>query len=283
MSQVTWLTIRAPSGHAGRVEGAPVGAGHGGGADQGEVAGHDVDAAVGQPRPGPPRASGRSGPSGRTGRGPRQKISSAGPMRRASRAAISASRPERPQRVDVADVRVAAGHEPAGEAVAGPEGQVQDAGRGEARPAGATSAGRSRRERARASGGPTRPGPRPVTVMRLQNRSRGPLNVAANAATAPASPTSRGSGPDRVRPARSRPGASASRWTADSSRPTTRSDAEGQVQPRGLEVDHRDRPLLAGRAQLGRADHLRQERQGHDRQQASGRQPADRDGQPRAM
>ena len=62
---------------------------------------------------------------------PRQNSSSAGPMIVARRSAISLPRPERPQRVDLADLAVAAGDEVAGEAVADRERHVQDAGRGE--------------------------------------------------------------------------------------------------------------------------------------------------------
>ena len=54
-SQVTWLTTRAPKGHARRVERAPVGAGDPRRAEQGEVAGHDMDPAVGRGRERRPR------------------------------------------------------------------------------------------------------------------------------------------------------------------------------------------------------------------------------------
>ena len=43
----------------------------------------------------------------------------------------------------------------------------------------------------------------------------------------------------------------------DSRTPEHEQRPEGEVQPRRLEVDHRDRPRLAGRAELGRADDLR--------------------------
>ena len=49
--------------------------------------------------------------------------------------------------------------------------------------------------------------------------------------------------------------------------PEHQEQPEREVQPGGLEVDHRDGARLAGRAKLGRPDDLRKQRQRQDREE----------------
>src|SRR5207244_10155969 len=104
------------------------------------------------------------------------------------------------------------------------------------------------------------PSTRPVSVMRSQKRSRGPRNVSPKAVYAPAT-------------------ASASAFTRASAReergddqPGDEQEAERGVQLGRLEIDHRDRALLSGRAELRRTDLPDQKRQRGHRQQRPGRE-----------
>src|SRR5213593_3990559 len=92
------------------------------------------------------------------------------------------------------------------------------------------------------------PSTRPVAVMRSQNRSRGPRNVSPNAANAAPMPSAR----SFTRSAGEERG---------DDQPDDQEIAERGVELRGLEVDHRDGPLLSGRAELRRADLPDEERQ----------------------
>src|SRR4051794_35464875 len=111
------------------------------------------------------------------------------------------------------------------------------------------------------------PSARPVSVIRCQNRDRGPRNVAANAACAATSPTASAPG------ATSRPadagtaakvdcGADAATTRSRTAERLRRDEADHQQRPERevelgrLEVDHRDRPSLPGRTELRGADHL---------------------------
>src|SRR5919204_4156302 len=101
----------------------------------------------------------------------------------------------------------------------------------------ATSRGRIRT--ARAAGLATsasEPRARPVHVIRCQNRSRGPRNVAAKAVWAASRPASRAPGMTRVDAPR---GTEAARSATDETRqhePEHEQRSEGEVQPRRLEV-----------------------------------------------
>src|SRR5256712_5714140 len=105
------------------------------------------------------------------------------------------------------------------------------------------------------------PSTSPVAVMRSQKRSRGPRNVRPNAANAAPMPA-----------ARSFTGSTGEKRGDDHAH-------DEQITERGadlgcLEVDHRDRALLPGRAELGRADLPHEEGQRQHREQRPGRQEA---------
>src|SRR5256714_11193293 len=89
--------------------------------------------------------------------------------------------------------------------------------------------------RSAARAGP--PSARPVIVMRSQKRARGPRNVRPNAAKAAPMPS-----------ARSFTGSASEERRDDQTH--DQQITERGVELRGLEVDHRDRALLAGRAEL---------------------------------
>src|SRR5438094_5047970 len=102
----------------------------------------------------------------------------------------------------------------------------------------ATSLGPMRTRRASRSAARASP-PRtsPVAVMRSQKRARGPRNVRPNAANAAPTPRAR----SFTRSAGEKRG---------DDQPDDEQIAERGVQLGGLEVDHRDRALLSGRAEL---------------------------------
>src|SRR5712691_9879979 len=85
------------------------------------------------------------------------------------------------------------------------------------------------------------PSTRPVAVMRSQKRSRGPRNVRPNAANAAPTPSAR----SFTRSAGEERG---------DDQPDDQQIAERGMELGGLEVDHGDRSLLPGGAELGRAD-----------------------------
>src|SRR5438477_1703103 len=119
----------------------------------------------------------------------------------------------------------------------------------------ATSLGPMRTRRASRSAASARP-PRtsPVTVMRSQNRARGPRNASPNAANAAPMPSARS-------------------FTSSACEKRGDDEAHDQEVPehgvelRGLEVDHGDRALLTGRAELRRADLPHEERQRQHREE----------------
>src|SRR3989440_1023919 len=85
------------------------------------------------------------------------------------------------------------------------------------------------------------PSARPVIVMRSQKRARGPRNVRPNAAKAAPMPS-----------ARSFTGSASEERRDDQT--DDQEVAERGVELRGLEIDHRYRPLLPRGAELGRPD-----------------------------
>ena len=159
---------------------------------------------------------------------------------------------ERPERVDVADLGVAARDEAPGERVADLERRVQRRRRGEAQ----RDLFRSdpRRRAGWLVSERQVPSAAPVIVIRCQNRDRGPRNVAAKAGL-------RRHQADRER-AHARPGARRPRCrprrrrlaqpltTFERDQPEHEQRPECEVQPCRLEVDYRDHPGLAGGAEL---------------------------------
>src|SRR2546430_17268639 len=102
----------------------------------------------------------------------------------------------------------------------------------------ATSRGQMRMRRASRSDARARPpSTRPVAVIRSQKRARGPRNVRPNAANAAPTPSAR----SFTRSAGEKRG---------DDQPDDQQVAERGVQLGRLEVDHRDRALLSGRAEL---------------------------------
>src|ERR1700716_2506884 len=130
----------------------------------------------------------------------------------------------------------------------------------------AISLGPIRRRRASRSAAIASP-PRtsPVAVMRSQKRARGPRNVRPNAANAAPMPSARSF-------------TSSARDECRDDEPHDQEVSENSVELGGLEVDHRDRALLAGRAELRRADLPDEERQRKHREQRPGREQPDDDG-----
>src|SRR2546425_5936550 len=132
----------------------------------------------------------------------------------------------------------------------------------EARPSAASRGPMRTRFASRSATSASVPRARPVIVMRSQKRSRRPRKVSPKAVYAPAT-------------------ASASRLTRASAREERRDDqpgneqeAERGVQLGRLEIDHRDRSLLSGRAELRRADLPDQKRQrGHRQQRPRRKEP----------
>src|SRR5258705_1201235 len=108
------------------------------------------------------------------------------------------------------------------------------------------------------------PRTRPVTVMRSQKRARGPRKVRPNAANAAPMPSAR----SFTRSAREKGG---------DDQPDDQEVPERGVQLGGLEVDHRDRALLSGRAELRRADLAHQEWQRKHREERPGREQSKND------
>src|SRR6266568_1280684 len=106
------------------------------------------------------------------------------------------------------------------------------------------------------------PSTRPVAVMRSQKRERGPRNVRPNAANAAPTPSAR----SFTRSAGENGG---------DDQPDDEQIAERGVQLGRLEVDHRDRALLTGRAELRRADLPDEERERQHREQRPGREQAE--------
>src|SRR5437667_3617778 len=98
------------------------------------------------------------------------------------------------------------------------------------------------------------PSTRPVAVMRFQKRARGPRNVRPNAANAAPTPS-----------ARSLTSSAGEKGGDD--QPDDQEIAERRVELGRLEVDHRDRALLSGGAELRRADLPDKERQREHREQ----------------
>src|SRR5438445_4035713 len=106
----------------------------------------------------------------------------------------------------------------------------------------AISAGPIRTRRASRSVARARPpSTRPVAVMRSQKRARGPRNVRPNAANAAPTPSAR----SFTRSAGEKGG---------DDQPDDEEIPERRVELGGLEVDHRDRALLACSPELGRAE-----------------------------
>src|SRR5881296_506167 len=131
-----------------------------------------------------------------------------------------------------------------------------------ARPS-AISPGPMRTRRASRSAASARPpSTRPVAVMRSQKRARGPRNVRPNAANAAPMPRAR----------------SLTR-SAGEERRDDQSDhqeiAECGVKLGGLEIDHGDRALLSGRAELGRTDLPDEKRQREHGEKRPGRELAE--------
>src|SRR6266550_9547069 len=123
-----------------------------------------------------------------------------------------------------------------------------------ARPS-ATSRGPMRMRRTSWSDARARPPRmRPVAVIRSQKRARGPRNVRPNAANAAPTPSAR----SFTRSACEKRG---------DDQPDDQKVAERGVKLRGLEIDHRDRALLSGRAELRRADLPDEERQREHREE----------------
>src|SRR5712692_2228499 len=105
----------------------------------------------------------------------------------------------------------------------------------------------------------------PVAVMRSQKRGRGPRNVRPNAANAAPTPIAR----------------SFTRSAGEKRRddqPDDQEVSERGVELSGLEVDHRDRALLACRTKLRRADLADEERQRQHGEQRPRREQAGDDG-----
>src|SRR5437870_7717878 len=122
----------------------------------------------------------------------------------------------------------------------------------------AISAGPIRMRRASRSVARARPpSTRPVAVMRSQKRSRGPRNTTPNAANAAPIPS-----------ARSLTGSASEKRGDDEA--DDQQVTECGVQLGGLEVDHRDRALLSGRAELRRADLPHEKRQRQHREEGPG-------------
>ena len=186
----------------------------------------------------------------------------------ASRRGDLGPRPQGAERVDVADLGVAAGHVPPREPVADPEHDVQAGRRQQAEPGSATARSATRRDGAARQRAPSPEHRARSASSAARTASRGPRNVAANAAVAATSPTASGEQPAApiVRP---RPRSATRRRRTAGCRP--RAGAERRVELGGLQVDHRDRPLLAARAELGGADDPDQQRQ---RQRSRAASPA---------
>src|SRR5438132_789543 len=121
------------------------------------------------------------------------------------------------------------------------------------------------------------PSTKPVSVMRSQKRRRSPRKVKAKR-------------PNAVPSARTVSGPFERTVLSRRKRGDNETDdheiTEGRVELRGLQVDHRDRALLAARAELGRADLPHEERQRQHREQRPRREQArehrDRERQVRA-